>query len=87
MIDTSHGPVYFGGDTGYGPHFKTTGERFGPFALAIIPIGAYEPRWFMKDVHLNPAEASLPIKISWQNKASAPITELFSSRLKASTRQ
>ena len=59
VIDTPHGPVYFGGDTGYGPHFKTTGERYGPFTLAIIPIGAYEPRWFMKDVHLNPAEAVL----------------------------
>lgn len=59
VIDTSHGPIYFGRDTGYGAHFKTTGDRYGPFALAIIPIGAYEPHWFMKDVHLNPAEAVL----------------------------
>ena len=33
------------------------GERFGSFALSILPIGAYGPRWFTKDIHLNPAEA------------------------------
>jgi L-ascorbate metabolism protein UlaG (beta-lactamase superfamily) len=57
VIETPAGNIYFAGDTGYGPHFRDTGERHGPFALALLPIGAYEPRWFMKDVHLNPAEA------------------------------
>ena len=59
VIKTSEGNVYFAGDTGYGPHLKETGDRHGPFALALLPIGAYEPRWFMKDVHLNPEEAVL----------------------------
>jgi L-ascorbate metabolism protein UlaG (beta-lactamase superfamily) len=57
VIKTSEGNLYFAGDTGYGPHLKETGDRHGPFALALLPIGAYEPRWFMKDVHLNPEEA------------------------------
>jgi L-ascorbate metabolism protein UlaG (beta-lactamase superfamily) len=57
VIKTSQGNLYFAGDTGYGPHLQATGERHGPFALSLLPIGAYEPRWFMKDVHLNPEEA------------------------------
>ncbi len=57
VVETSQGNIYFAGDTGYSPHFKEQGERFGSFMLSILPIGAYEPRWFMKDIHLNPAEA------------------------------
>ncbi|NBV21659.1 MAG: MBL fold metallo-hydrolase [Proteobacteria bacterium] len=49
--------VYFAGDTGYCPGFKEIGERFGGFDLAMIPIGAYQPRWFMHPMHVNPAEA------------------------------
>ena len=47
----------FVGDTGYAPHFKEIGEKLGPFDLAAIPIGAYEPRWFMKYHHVNPEES------------------------------
>ncbi len=57
VIEISQGNIYFAGDTGYSPHFKEQGERFGSFALSILPIGTYEPRWFMKDIHLNPEEA------------------------------
>ena len=49
--------LYFAGDTAYGPFFAEVRERLGPIDLALLPIGAYEPRWFMKFVHMNPAEA------------------------------
>ena len=57
VIETRLGNIYFAGDTGFSPHFQRQGERFGPFLLSILPIGAYDPRWFMKEIHLNPAEA------------------------------
>lgn len=47
--------VFFGGDTGYTPAFAGLGERFGPFDLTVLPIGAYDTRW--GDIHMNPAEA------------------------------
>jgi L-ascorbate metabolism protein UlaG (beta-lactamase superfamily) len=49
--------VYFVGDSGYGEHFKEIGARLAPVDLALIPIGAYEPRWFMQYAHVNPDEA------------------------------
>jgi L-ascorbate metabolism protein UlaG (beta-lactamase superfamily) len=49
--------IYFAGDTAYGPFFRDIGRRLGPIDLAFLPIGAYEPRWFMHVVHMNPAEA------------------------------
>ncbi|MDN7124643.1 MBL fold metallo-hydrolase [Pseudidiomarina sp. 1APP75-32.1] len=50
--------VWFAGDTGYNAHqFKEIGERFPAIDLGLIPIGAYQPRWFMKPQHVNPAEA------------------------------
>jgi len=49
--------VYFAGDTGFGHHFAQILEKFGPPNLALLPIGAYEPRWFMSSVHMSPEEA------------------------------
>ncbi len=45
------------GDLGYSQDARDIGQRLGPFDMALIPIGAYAPRWFMKTMHVNPAEA------------------------------
>ena len=49
--------IYFAADTGFGPHFAQIREKFGSPHLALLPIGAYEPRWFMSPVHMSPADA------------------------------
>lgn len=57
MIRHNNHLIYFGGDSGYSKHYQEIFEKFGAVDLAFLPIGAYEPRWFMKTVHMNPAEA------------------------------
>jgi len=57
VLESEIGTIYFAGDSGYGPHFKEIGRRCPAIDLALLPIGAYEPRWFMRPVHMNPAEA------------------------------
>ena len=49
--------VYFAGDTAYAAFFREIRMRLGSIDLALLPIGAYEPRWFMQAVHMNPEEA------------------------------
>jgi L-ascorbate metabolism protein UlaG (beta-lactamase superfamily) len=59
VIETPGGRIYFVADSGYGDggHFRAARERNGPLRLVILPIGAYEPRWFMSSQHMNPAES------------------------------
>jgi L-ascorbate metabolism protein UlaG (beta-lactamase superfamily) len=57
MLRTAVGLVYFAGDSGWAPHFAELRTRIGAPDLALLPIGAYEPRWFMEAVHMNPDEA------------------------------
>lgn len=59
VLKSKNQSVFFAGDTGYGRHFKETSERLGSVDIALLPIGAYEPRWFMKDIHMNPEDAVL----------------------------
>lgn len=56
-IATPGGDIYFAGDCGYSSNFAETGRARGPYRLALIPVGAYEPRWFMKPQHMNPDDA------------------------------
>jgi L-ascorbate metabolism protein UlaG (beta-lactamase superfamily) len=57
VIEAADRIVYFAGDTAFGGHFARIRERFGPPRLALMPIGAYEPRWFMSSVHMSPEDA------------------------------
>jgi L-ascorbate metabolism protein UlaG (beta-lactamase superfamily) len=57
LIEAGGLRILHAGDSGYGPHFREIAARLAPIDLALLPIGAYEPRWFMQDIHMNPAEA------------------------------
>jgi L-ascorbate metabolism protein UlaG (beta-lactamase superfamily) len=64
VLETPAGKIYIVGDSGYGDggHFRRVRDAHGPLRLAILPIGAYEPRWFMQDQHMNPADAVKALK-------------------------
>ena len=59
VLETPAGKIYVVCDSGYGTgaHFRRVAEVHGPLRAAILPIGAYEPRWFMQDQHMNPHDA------------------------------
>ncbi len=59
VIEAPGGSIYCVANSSYGDgrYFRAARDHHGPFRLAILPIGAYEPRWFMQDQHMNPAEA------------------------------
>ncbi len=57
VIEWQGKKIYFAGDTGMGEHFEQIYKRFGAMDLALLPIGAYAPRWFMRDNHMDPHDA------------------------------
>ncbi len=64
-IETPHAKIHHIGDTGFhrGINFRKSAEKHGAFDIAILPIGAYEPRWFMQHQHMNPDEAVETFKL------------------------
>ncbi len=68
VIASDEYTYFFAGDTGYFHGFKEIGKRYGPIDVAMLPIGAYEPRWIMHYSHMNPAEsyqAFLDLQAKW----------------------
>ncbi|MFJ8941884.1 MBL fold metallo-hydrolase [Streptomyces sp. NPDC102395] len=57
LTDRDGQRLYFAGDTGYGHWFSRIGQRYPGIDLALLPIGAYDPRWWLSDVHCDPEEA------------------------------
>lgn len=59
VLSTPTGSIYFAGDTGYGSgeHFRAVARKHGPLRLAILPIGGYDPSWFVGYAHMNPEES------------------------------
>jgi L-ascorbate metabolism protein UlaG (beta-lactamase superfamily) len=57
VIEAAGRSIYFAGDTAFSAHFAGIRERFGAPDLALLPIGAYQPRWFMSAVHMSPEDA------------------------------
>jgi L-ascorbate metabolism protein UlaG (beta-lactamase superfamily) len=63
VLETAAGKIYIVCDSGYGDgsHFRRVAAAHGPLRLAILPIGAYEPRWFMGDQHMDPSDAVMAL--------------------------
>ncbi len=59
LVEVPGFKLFFGGDTGYYFGFREIGAHFGPFDLALLPCGAFLPRWLMAPFHMNPQEAVL----------------------------
>lgn len=57
VMEATAGNIYYAGDTGFGGFFAAIAERFAPVRLALLPIGAYEPEWFMGPIHMTPEQA------------------------------
>jgi L-ascorbate metabolism protein UlaG (beta-lactamase superfamily) len=75
VIKRKEGNIYFVGDTGYNEKtFKEIGERCAPISVALVPIGAYKPQWFMSPIHCSPEEA---VKIHIEVKAKVSIADHY----------
>ena len=57
MLNGPSGSVFFAGDTAFAPHFAEIRQKLGAPTVALLPIGAYRPRWFMQNIHMDPTDA------------------------------
>jgi L-ascorbate metabolism protein UlaG (beta-lactamase superfamily) len=95
LIDSPEGRIYFAGDSAYGAHFRRVYQQYGAPLVSLLPIGAYEPRWFMYRMHMNPSEAvqahldlhsqnSIGVHFGLIDNAGesydAPVTDLIAAR-------
>jgi N-acyl-phosphatidylethanolamine-hydrolysing phospholipase D len=71
-IETDEARVFFAGDTALHPEFGVIGERLGPFDLVMLPIGAYDPRWFMRAVHMDPDDALAAYRAITNSRGDTP---------------
>jgi N-acyl-phosphatidylethanolamine-hydrolysing phospholipase D len=78
VIETERCRVLFGGDTALHPEFGAIVSRCGPVDSTILPIGAYEPRWFMGTVHMNPEDCLTAVTAMRHAQAGKPITVIAS---------
>jgi L-ascorbate metabolism protein UlaG (beta-lactamase superfamily) len=71
VLETGGRKIYCVGDSGFaeGAPFKRVAKRHPGLALALLPIGAYEPRWFMRNSHMNPEEAVEALELSGARRA------------------
>jgi N-acyl-phosphatidylethanolamine-hydrolysing phospholipase D len=72
-LEVSGRRIFFAADTAYHPEFGQVGARYGPFDFVMIPIGAYDPRWFMHVVHVDPEEAVQIYQDLVSSRGSAPL--------------
>jgi L-ascorbate metabolism protein UlaG (beta-lactamase superfamily) len=88
MIESAQKTIYFGGDSGYGPHFKEIGEIFPNIDVAMLGIGAFRPEWFMSVSHTSPSDAykafidckaktMIPMHYGTLNLADEPLGEPY----------
>jgi N-acyl-phosphatidylethanolamine-hydrolysing phospholipase D len=73
VLSSDRHSVYFAGDTAFNPSFAEIGQRYGPFHLALLPIGAYDPRWFMRPVHMDPEECVAAVQQLAPARSDTPV--------------
>lgn len=70
VIRTDDTSVFFSGDSGYGPHFKQIGEKYGPFDLTLLECGQYDPHW--STIHMTP-EQTIQAHVDLRGKRMIPM--------------